>query len=72
MNHFASETLPLIYKSTLIVWVIFDLDLKGNKTGKQTGNKTSLYSAYEKGNSKCYCFIINKDGKMDGWVQKRY
>ena len=26
---------------------------------------------FKKGNSKFYCFIIKKDGKMDGWAQKR-
>ena len=34
--------------------------------------KTRLYTTYKKGNSKYHCFILNKDGKMDGWVQKRF
>ena len=36
-----------------------------------THYKTILQTAYKKGNSKYYCFIINKDGNMDGWVQRR-
>ena len=34
--------------------------------------KTRLFTSYKKGKSKYYCFIINKNGKIDQWVQKRF
>ena len=37
-----------------------------------TQYETRLYTADKKGNSKYYCCIINKHGKMDGWVQKNF
>ena len=36
-----------------------------------THYKTRLCTPYKKGKSKYYCFTINKDGKMDGWIQKK-
>ena len=56
--------------STRPVWTGFKIAVRQKP---QSHYKTIiLYTAYKKCNSKYHCFIINKNGKMDGWVQKRF
>ena len=61
MKFFSRKTRP--------VWTGYNIPVRHKLI---THYKTRLYTAYKKGNGKYYCFSINKDGKMNGWVQKRF
>ena len=65
-EHFKAFIVVVKKKSTRPVWTAFKIAVRHKLP---THYNTRLYTTYKKGNSNS--FIINKDGNMNEWVQKK-